>query len=42
MGGAVIGGTIAHISGALAGGAFGIVIALCSEYRTRKASITRN
>ncbi|WP_090382583.1 hypothetical protein [Dyadobacter sp. SG02] len=36
MGGAVIGGSIAHISGALAGGAFGIFIALCSEYQNRK------
>lgn len=38
MGGAVIGGSIANISGALAGGAFGIFIALCSEYKNNKAS----
>jgi hypothetical protein len=39
MGGAVIGGSIANISGALAGGAFGIFIALCSEYKNNKASV---
>lgn len=37
MGGAVIGGTLANIAGALAGGAFGIFIALCSEYQSKKA-----
>lgn len=36
MGGAVIGGTIANMAGALAGGAFGIFIALCSEYQSKK------
>jgi hypothetical protein len=39
MGGAVIGGSIANISGALAGGAFGIFIALCSECKNNKASV---
>lgn len=39
MGGAVIGGSIANISGALVGGAFGIFIALCSEHKNSKASI---
>lgn len=42
MGGAVIGGNIANISGALAGGAFGIFIALCSEYKKRKTSTIKN
>jgi hypothetical protein len=36
MGGAVIGGSIANISGALVGGAFGIFIGLCSEYQNKK------
>lgn len=40
MGGAVIGGSIANISGALAGGAFGIFIALCSEYKGNAPSAT--
>jgi hypothetical protein len=38
LGGAVIGGSIANISGALAGGAFGVFIAICSEYRNSKIS----
>lgn len=42
MGGAVIGGSIANISGALAGGAFGVFIALCSEYKRSKPSITEH
>ncbi|ACT96750.1 hypothetical protein Dfer_5560 [Dyadobacter fermentans DSM 18053] len=42
MGGAVIGGSIAHISGALVGGLFGIFIALCSEYQNKKTSSTSN
>ncbi|MBO9616266.1 MAG: hypothetical protein J7619_26465 [Dyadobacter sp.] len=42
MGGAVIGGSIANISGALAGGAFGIFIALCSEYKSARTSTTKN
>lgn len=42
MGGAMIGGSIANISGALAGGAFGVFIALCSEYKNSKASFTKN
>lgn len=42
MGGAVIGGSIAKISGALAGGAFGIFIALCSEYKNNNASISKD
>lgn len=42
MGGAVVGGSIANISGALVGGALGIFIALCSEYKNSKSSITRN
>ncbi|WP_342087988.1 hypothetical protein [Dyadobacter sp. OTU695] len=41
MGGAVIGASIANISGALAGGAFGIFIALCSEYKSNKALISK-
>lgn len=42
MGGAVIGGSIAHISGALVGGAFGIFIALCSEHKNNKTSASKN
>ena len=42
MGGAVIGGSIANMSGALVGGAFGIFIALCSEYKSSKTSATEN
>lgn len=42
MGGAVVGGTIASISGALAGGAFGFFIALCSEYQIGKSSTIKN
>jgi len=42
MGGAVIGGSIANISGALAGGAFGVFIALCSAYQNRKAATTND
>jgi uncharacterized protein YcfJ len=41
MGGAVIGGSIANISGALAGGAFGVFIALCSEYQNKR-TVTSN
>ncbi|MET7253657.1 hypothetical protein ACWKW6_00815 [Dyadobacter jiangsuensis] len=42
MGAAVVGGSIANISGALVGGVFGVFIALCSGYKNSKASITRN
>lgn len=42
MGGAVIGDSIANISGALVGGAFGVFIALCSEYQSRKAATTND
>lgn len=38
LGGAVVGGSIAQMTGALAGGAFGIIIGLCSAYRISRTS----
>ncbi|GGM84488.1 hypothetical protein GCM10010967_15440 [Dyadobacter beijingensis] len=42
FGGAVIGGSIAQLTGALVGGAFGIFIAFCSEYKHNKTATAKN
>nr|WP_295928202.1 hypothetical protein [uncultured Dyadobacter sp.] len=42
LGGAVLGGSVGHITGALLGGAFGIIIALFSEYRNTPVPTKKN
>lgn len=42
LGGAILGGSLANMTGALLGGAFGIVIAIYSEYRNSRISTQKN